>query len=145
MTSDTAPKTDRKPTKVTAPPKTERKPRGGRPKSLKKPLEDLITSAGTTVALFNQVDGIAIVNGATDLATALNNVAKDNPTVHKNLTRLVTGSAWGSVFVAVSAIALPIAANHNLLPFQIPGVAIPEPAVESADIPDVSTGHVPHG
>lgn len=96
------------------------------------------------MALVNQVDGVAILNGAEPLAKALNNVAKDNNVVYKNLERLVTGSAWGAVVMAAGGIVLPIVANHNLLPFQIPGVESPDPGVESKpDEPvNLGAGHV---
>jgi hypothetical protein len=93
------------------------------------------------VAVINQADGFAIVNGAEDLAKALNNVAKDNPSVYKTLERMLTGSAWGAVIVATGAIVLPIAANHNLLPFAIPGVTTPEPA--PANIESMPPPHTP--
>lgn len=143
MTQDTAPRdTAPKPIKVTAPQRADRKPKTGRKKSLKRPLTDLITSVGTGVAILNQADGIAIINGAEPLADALNNVAKDNDAVYRNLERMVTGSAWGGVFMALGGILLPIAANHNLLPFQIPGVEVPQPGAESTPtgtpgIPDI--------
>lgn len=122
---DTAPKPER--VKITQPKRADRKPRAnsGRKKSLKKPLEDLITSVGTGVSFVNQTDGIAIIQGAENLAIALNNVAKDNDAVYRNLERMVTGSAWGGVFMALGGILIPIAANHNLLPFAIPGVNAP--------------------
>lgn len=138
MTSDIAPKA----TRIIAPSR-DRAPRNtvGRKKNLTKPLTEFFTTIGTTVAVFNQADGIAIVKGAERLAEALNGVAKDNAVMYRNLERMLTGSAWGGVFVATGAIALPILANHNLLPFQIPGVEIPEtePAnVESMPpIPDI--------
>lgn len=131
MTADFAPRdTAPKPVKIAQPQRADRKPKTGRKKSLQKPLADLFTSAGTAVAILNQTDGMAIIEGADSLATALNNVAKDNDTVYRNLERMVTGSAWGAVFMAVGGILLPIAANHNLLPFQIPGVT-PDTGAES--------------
>lgn len=133
-------------TKIVAPirgrDKAPRTSSGSRKKNLTKPLTDFFTSIGGMVAVVNKADGIAIITGAEDLAKALNNVAKDNAVVYRNLERMLTGSAWGSVFVAAGAIALPIAANHNLLPFQIPGLT-PEPTpanVESmppAPTPDI--------
>jgi hypothetical protein len=138
--TDTAPRdTAPKPVKVTAPKRADRKPSTGRKKSLKKPLADLFTNVGTGVALINQADGLAIINGADNLADALNNVAKDNDAVYRNLERMVTGSAWGGVFMALGGILLPIAMNHNLLPFQIPGVEVPATGAESKpeSVPDI--------
>lgn len=92
------------------------------------------------VFVINQADGTAIITGAENLAKALNNVAKDNAAVYRNLERMLTGSAWGSVFVAAGAIALPIAANHNLLPFQIPGLT---PETAPANIESMPQPHTP--
>ncbi len=117
---------DTAPTKIVPMGRPDRKPRADagtpRRKSLEKPLNNLITSLGVTVSLVNQTDGQAIIEGSDRLAKSLNELAKENPTVHKNLTRMLTGSAWGSVFIAAGGIAIPILANHNLLPFQfVPG------------------------
>lgn len=132
MTTDTAPKG----VKIAAPSRTDRKPKTSRKKSLKKPLADLFTNIGTGVMILNKTDGMAIVEGADALADALNRVAQDNDAVYRNLERMVTGSAWGGVIMAVGAIALPIAINHNLLPFDIPGMANPTDSPQS--VPDIS-------
>lgn len=125
MTAETAPDIAPKTggVKIVAPARTrtDRAPKTGRKKSLAKPLTEFFTSIGSFVAIANQADGIAIIEGAERLAKALDAVAKDNATVYKNLERMVTGSTWGGVIFAASAIVVPILANHNLLPFQIPG------------------------
>ena len=138
--------------KVTAPKRADRKPKtGSRRKSLTRPLTDLITAIGTGVSLVNQADGIAIVTGAEPLAKALNNVAKDNATVYRNLERLVTGSAWGAVIMAAGSILVPIAANHDLLPFQIPGMETPTETPTGAEsmpddiVTDLGAGHAANG
>lgn len=142
MTSDTAPKS----TKIVAPIRgtRDRAPRatGTRKKNLTKPLTEFFTTIGTMVTVVNHADGVAIINGSERLAESLNMVAKDNPTVYRNLERMLTGSAWGSVFVAAGAIALPIAANHNLLPFQIPGLTPESTPANSEGMPPISTPDV---
>lgn len=147
MTADAAPTRDTAPrsVKIVAPTRSTRDqaPRAKRKKSLEKPLVEFFTTVGTTLAMVNQADGIAIVQGAERLAAALNNVAKDNATVYRNLERMLTGSAWGGVFIAAGSIALPILANHNLLPFQIPGVQIPE--TEPANVESVPPLHPDFG
>jgi hypothetical protein len=97
------------------------------------------------VSLVNHTDGVAIIEGAEPLAVALNNVARDNDAVYRNLERLVTGSTWGGVFMALGGILLPIAANHNLLPFHI-GVSPPESGAESKpeSIPDIGANVRPN-
>lgn len=121
---------DTPPQKIGRPSRPDKAPRqtGGRKRSLTRPLTDLFVSIGAMVSVVNQVDGQIIIEGAPRLAESLNAVAKDNPAVYKSLERMLTGSAWGGVFMASGAIAIPILANHGLLPFQLPGM-------ESGDIP----------
>lgn len=131
MTQDIAPKSTKILPPSRAADRVDSPPRKTRKRSLTKPLEELFTTVGTVVYAVNQVDGEAIISGANGLAVSLNNVAKDNPALYKNLERMVTGSAWGSVFIAAGAIAIPILANHNLLPFTLPSL---EPVPASGDI-----------
>lgn len=148
MTAETVP--DRPPVtaetgpRIIAPKRGERKPRtpgGTRKKNLTKPLTEFFTTIGTVVMVANSTDGLAIINGAERLAEALNAVAKDNAAVYRNLERMLTGSNWGGVIVAAGAIALPIMSNHNLLPFQIPGLMPEDDGATmggiSPDIPDI--------
>jgi len=122
MTQDIAPKSTKILPPTRAADRVDKAPRQPRKKSLVKPLEELFTTVGTVVYAVNQADGSAIINGANGLAVSLNTVAKDNAALYKNLERMVTGSAWGSVFIASGAILIPIMANHNLLPFNLPGM-----------------------
>lgn len=132
MTQDVAPKSAKILPPTRAADRPDKPPRAARKKSLVRPLDELFTTIGTVVYAVNPVDGQAILNGSNNLATALNTVAKDNAQLYKSLERLVTGSAWGAVFIAAGAIAIPIAANHNLLPFNIPGLT-PEPTPPTSD------------
>lgn len=61
-------------------------------------------------------DGHIIMGGAADLAEALDQLGNENPRVGQVLDNLLTGSAWAGVATAVAAIAIPVAANHSLLP-----------------------------
>jgi len=130
MTQDIAPSSGKILPPSRSADRVDKPPRATRKKSLVKPLEELFTTVGTVVYAVNQVDGTAIINGANGLAVSLNTVARDNPALYKNLERMVTGSAWGSVFIAAGAIVIPIMANHNLLPFNLPGL-IPETEPET--------------
>lgn len=129
MTADTASR-DAPPqsVKIIAPTRQtgDRVPRASRKRSLVKPLTEFFASIGATVYLVNTADGTVIVKGAERLAKSLDNLAKENATVYRNLERMLTGSAWGGVVIAAGAMALPILANHDLLPFHIPGVEAPE-------------------
>ena len=71
---------------------------------------------GATVTAFDQVCGPAILEGAPRLAAALARLADENPAIARALDAGLTGSAWFELTLAVGAIALPIAAHHNLLP-----------------------------
>lgn len=100
----------------------------GRKKNLTPKLEDFFTSIGTMVYALNATDGAAILEGTPDLARSLNNLANEDERVRRMLERMLTGSAYGGVFMATAAILLPILANHNLLPVQLPGHMMPESA-----------------
>lgn len=89
---------------------------GGSRKSLKQPLTDALTSLGVAVQLVNGYDGARIVAGAPQLAEALDELARQDAAVHKALQRILTGSSWGGVAIAAMSIAVPIAANHQMIP-----------------------------
>lgn len=129
---DTAPKI----VEIKAPKKTTRAPRDTAPKTRKKnltkPLTGFISTVGTMVSIANTADGLAILNGAERLAEALNNVAKENDRVYKALMTMIEVSVWGELTGATLAIILPIMANHDLLPVEIPGMTAPK-AKETAD------------
>jgi hypothetical protein len=106
----------------------------------------MFTTVGTVIYAVNAVDGAAIIDGAERLAEALNNAAKTNDTLYRNLERMLTGSTWGGVIVAAGAIALPILANHGLLPFAIPGIdgqAVSENLPQSEPANDLSDSTIP--
>lgn len=75
-----------------------------------------IAGIGLIVTAFNQYDGVVIVGGADRLASSLVDVAETNPKVRKALEAFVKGNAWAGVAVAAAAIAVPILANHGMLP-----------------------------
>lgn len=95
----------------------------GRPprNNLKGRLQETVGAVGLMVAVVEPFDGMAILNGAENLATALDNLAAENPSVQRTLEQLLQVSAWGQVMTAVAAIAVPIAAHHGILPAQLAG------------------------
>jgi hypothetical protein len=112
--------------------KDEPKPRG-RPKgstnrvgasmSISKIEESLATQftmIGTAVYAFNSYDGTVILQGTPKLSAALANLCEKNPKVKKNIERMLAGGAYGEVIVAAAFIAIPIMANHGMMP---PGIA----------------------
>lgn len=98
--------------------------RVGRPKNSEKLTQQLTEQIGLLgMALMlapswegAEYDGSIVLAGADDLARALVSVAESNASVRKILEALVNASAWGAVATAVVAVALPIAANHGLVP-----------------------------
>ena len=98
-------------------------PRGRRSsvEPIKAGLGTLLGGLGTVLYAFPQTrqDGVIIANNCGPLIDSLGELAKQDVRVRRVLGRLVTGSAWGSVALAASAIVLPVLANHNLLPAHI--------------------------
>lgn len=117
-TKPTAPKPD-------TPPRAPRPP--GRParNNLRARIEEMISGVGLTVFIINAPDGAAILAGAERLAIALDALAAENPSVQRSLERMLAVNAWGQVLAATSAIALPILANHNIIPAELVGLAGP--------------------
>lgn len=85
-------------------------------RALTKPLQAMIGNIGLLVGVFNQTDGLIIIDGAEDLAKALDKWAKESDRVYNTLEAMFQFSLGAEVTTAVAAIALPIAANHGLIP-----------------------------
>lgn len=83
---------------------------------LNRDLEAILGALGTGVGILNEADGVAILEGTPKLALALTHLAEKNPKVRAFLTNMSTGFVYSELLVAVVAIAIPIMANHNLLP-----------------------------
>lgn len=106
-------------TRRAATPRADAKPkttRTTRTPKLETRLSTNIVTLGSFVALAHQGDGLAIVAGAPKLAEALAKAADENPRVRDGLERMMAAGVWSGVVTAVAAIAIPIAANHGLLP-----------------------------
>jgi hypothetical protein len=108
---------------ASSPPRAETapKPKRGRPPGaakapLQKRLQEAFGAIGIVVSVRNEYDGTCILTGAERLSIALDNLAKQNPAVRRTLEAVLAGGAYGEVLFAVSAILLPIAANHGVLP-----------------------------
>lgn len=91
-------------------------PKAGRPSKQAKRAASvtmLATVAGTGVAaMFDPVDGMAIIEGAPALGDSLAKVAESNPRVAKALDSLTESSGWFEVAAAVAGIVMPIVRNH---------------------------------
>lgn len=127
---DPEPETDDKPKRAPAgrkrPEPATRKPSS--PVSLQAQLAELLTGIGGAVAFANPTDGQIIASQAEPLASALDRLAKQNPAVRRVLQSLLIGGAWGEVLSVVAfGIVLPIAMNHNALPWQKKAGSAPLP------------------
>lgn len=112
---------------------------GGRAAPLQGRLQEAIGGIGIIVAMLNEIDGLAIIEGAERLSIALDKAAKQNPAVRRTLEAALTGSVWAEVAFASGAIALPIAVNHRILPSGLLGVVgMPEGSAASEN------GNGPH-
>lgn len=98
-------------------PAAERGP--GRPSKETKRAEKLtamLGQVGVGVFIINQRDGEIFLAGVPRLAEALAKLADQNPSIAKVIDSTVKVGAWADVALACSAIALPIMANHGMLP-----------------------------
>ena len=85
--------------------------------SLARDLEQLFGMLGAMVSTIDAYDGAVIIAQAPTTARRLDDIAKDNPAVHRTLAMLTQGSggAMGVAF-AFLPIVLPILAHHELTP-----------------------------
>lgn len=90
-----------------------------RKRSLKKPVEELLGLVAGGVMFVNMTDAQIIEAGAPRLAEELDNLAQRNDLVYRWLEGLTTGTSNMSLLMAISAIAVPIMANHGMLPPQV--------------------------
>lgn len=99
-------------------------------------LNTQFTMIGTMVYAFNQYDGTVILQGSPKLASSLASLCEKNPKVRRNIERMLAGGSYGEVIVAAGLIAVPIMANHGLMPpgiRQLYGQAIPPTEEEKAN------------
>ena len=94
--------------------------RGRRPsiEPIKAGLTSIFGGVGMMLMAFpvTRQDAVIIVTKSEPLVDALGELAAQDKRVREVLSKMVTGTAWGSVAFAAAGMALPILANHNLLP-----------------------------
>jgi hypothetical protein len=119
-------------TKKRRPVKQDTKPAGsaprGRQSANSKRKEKLLTLFGTIgsgVLMFEQFDGMTILQGSEQLAQATADLADQVPAVAKAIDAMSVGGAYGAFILALMSIALPIAAHHNVIPEQITHFLVP--------------------
>lgn len=104
-------------------------------------MTQLLALTAVAVMLFDEYDGLVIIEHAAKVADSLNTVAESTPSIAKALDSAVAGSAWGAVVMSVLPIVVAILANHGVLPEGLRSVggvpipdepAAPEPAAHTA-------------
>lgn len=86
--------------------------------ALKEGLESYVglIGSGLTMLPRTRADGMIILEGGDAWVEATMTLAKSDPRVRHALDIALTGGAWGGFIVATASIAVPIAANHGLVP-----------------------------
>ncbi len=115
---------------------TPKHPGGITPAALRKAIADTIKSLSGAMSIGGIVanprllyDAEILAKNADDLAAELVAVAEKSPPMYAALVSLVKGSQWAKLGGLVVSIAIPIAANHGLLPpVTATLVGAPEPA-----------------
>jgi hypothetical protein len=97
-----------------APPKAPRRPTA---RSLEGRLAEFLSMAALPFALQGDDYCAQIIAQRTpDLAKSLAALAEENASIKRTLNRMLEGSAWGGVALSVTAIVVPIAQHHGLVP-----------------------------
>lgn len=109
-----------------APKKRRGRPPGSKNKSsgkstdtaLKEGLESYVGLIGSGLTMFPRTreDGLVLLAGGDAWVEATMTLAKSDPRVRRALDMALSGGAWGGFIVATASIAVPIAANHGLVP-----------------------------
>jgi len=113
---DEKPKRTRRPRAASSDTKPKTTTRAPRRAGLESRLTENLCTIGTFVCVVDQVDGLAIVNGAPNLAASLAKAADSNPKVRDGLEKMLSAGVWSGVVGSLAAIAIPIMANHKMLP-----------------------------
>lgn len=79
-------------------------------------LNRMFIMGGASLALINAKDGQIIATGGPAISKALVQLAIDDTSLRKYLMYLTTPGKYGPLILAIAGVALPIAANHGLVP-----------------------------
>src|SRR6266511_48774 len=79
-------------------------------------LGSLFTIIGTALGFYNRADGLIFIEKSPDVIDALIGISRTNDKVREMLLQFATVSGYGALVSAVVMMAIPIAANHDLLP-----------------------------
>ena len=85
-------------------------------------LTNYVIGIGTGVKFLNEADGTVIVMSGPAVVHELVELAKSDKNLQKYLLWFATPGKYGPLLLAVGGVALPILANHDMIPkFSIPG------------------------
>jgi hypothetical protein len=85
----------------------------------------MVAAAGAMTSPAVQLDGVAIIEHAPNLAAALDRVAKDDPRVAASLERMLTAGVWSGLIAATLPLVVTMAGNHGALPPHIVAMLAP--------------------
>lgn len=79
-------------------------------------LNMIFKFGGAALVVVNRVDGEAITNGGPAVSKALVDLGRQDKKIRKYLEMLAAPGKYGPLTLAVASIAIPIMANHGLIP-----------------------------
>ena len=85
-------------------------------------LTNYVIGIGTGVKFLNETDGVVIVTNGPAVVHELVELAKSDKNLQKYLLWFATPGRYGPLLMALGGVAIPILANHDMIPkFSIPG------------------------
>lgn len=93
-------------------------------------VQSTLALAGMLVSAFDAYDGEIILTRSPQVAEALTRLADQNAQVRQALSAFFRVSVYGELAAVLATIAVPIAANHGVLPREaamLVGAPVPEP------------------
>ena len=96
-----------------------------------------LTGLAGGIGIFNPADGQVIAMNSPNMAKAWANLADQNERVRRYLEYLLSGGAWGEVFVATTPVIFAIAMNHGMVPSSLFG---PFEVADDGGVPQDGTG-----
>lgn len=93
-----------------------KKPQWARAAAVEKYLNEIVSLAGTALIFVNPEDSRIILEGGPRIVHELVELAKSEPALRRYLEMSAAPGKYGPLTVAVAAVLIPIAVNHNLIP-----------------------------
>jgi len=93
-------------------------------KPLQPRIETLYVSLGMMIVPIDQTCGMATAQNAPSIAAAWSNLADQNPRVKQALERILSGGAWGEVFMAHMPLLMVVLTHHKMLPPQMQNITV---------------------